>query len=623
MYKQLMLLIAAACLFHPLKAQYFERLYGSTDIDMATDGHNAYEGGNVGHFQIGPYDGPGTANDHYFTAQRTDLDGLISGAPYFNNRYFVTDIFGTGWISPNANLKITELKSMEQSNGSGFAVIGSYGTGIFWAPILPDGTAPGYAAFRYLPASNGSNITVAAVVEDPSTNYIYVAGSIKIGNATEVYAMALVNTPGPNFGDISWSKTYDIDDDISTSDIALDMIVSPYNTTDLVLVGGTRKSYQSGDAFAMKIDRTNLGSILNVNIYSQNWDKGEFTCIKASANPNIGSPENFVIGGTVYNYDLPHESDMWMVALDNANMDVRWSDTYNHADPSMPPYTYYDECADIAERINTSGDYEYFLAGTTTYPNYRDRVVLKFDDVGRPVIDGQYTYVKYEADDLVSIDLLEGFGPNIDGLSLFGSSSWNPGIQIGNWDHSLVKTYFNGVTGCNLMEDEQHVATIWASTKTPSTMFDVSDGFNKYDFFVSINTPVIEVKVCYDPMPAGGSNARAQKADKNIVAENSFDDAKLGTGIQDQAMLTVYPSVLQGQSNEVSIRGQFAYEGQAVLRLVDMNGKVLKQSGLQINEGATSLIWPLSDIQMIPGVYHLQLSGNNYQQTFKVVVAQQ
>ena len=94
------------------------------------------------------------------------------------------------------------------------------------------------------------------------------------------------------------------------------------------------------------------------------------------------------------------------------------------------------------------------------------------------------------------------------------------------------------------------------------------------------------------PMPAGGSNARAQKADKNIVAENSFDDAKLGTGIQDQAMLTVYPSVLQGQSNEVSIRGQFAYEGQAVLRLVDMNGKVLKQSGLQINEGATSLIWP-------------------------------
>ena len=149
MHKQLLLLLVATVLFQSVKAQYFERLYGSTDIDMATDGHNAYEGGNIGHFQIGPYDGPGTANDHYFTAQRTDLDGLMPNPPYFNNRYFVTDIFGTGWISPNANLKITELKSMEQSNGSGFAVIGSYGTGIFWAPILPDGTAPGYAAFRY------------------------------------------------------------------------------------------------------------------------------------------------------------------------------------------------------------------------------------------------------------------------------------------------------------------------------------------------------------------------------------------------------------------------------------------------------------------------------------------
>ena len=327
-----------------------------------------------------------------------------------------------------------------------------------------------------LPASNSSDLTVAAVVEDPTTNYIYVSGSVRNGTSTNAYAMALVNTPGLTFGDILWSYTYDIDTDPTTSDIPLDMIVSPYNTTDLVLVGGTRKSYQSGDAFAMKLDRTN-GNIVSVNTYTQNWDKGEFTCIKASTNPNISSPENFVIGGTVYNYYMPHESDMWMVALDNANMDVQWSDTYNHADPSMPPYTYYDECADIAERINTSGDYEYFLAGTTTYPNYRDRVVLKFDDVGRPVIDGQYTYVKYEADDLVSIDLLEGFGPNIDGLSLFGSSSWNPGIQIGNWDHSLVKTYFNGVTGCNLMEDEQHSGFVWPTTKNVITLNNSYDGF--------------------------------------------------------------------------------------------------------------------------------------------------
>jgi len=624
MYKHLLLLFVATALFQSVNAQYFERLYGSTDIDMASDGHNAYEGGNIGHFQIGPYDGPGTANDHYFTAQRTDLDGLISGPPYFNNRYFVTDIFGTGWVSPNANLKITELKSMEQSNGSGFAVIGSYGTGIFWAPILPDGTAPGNAAFRYIPGSNGFNLSVAAVVEDPTTNYIYVSGSVQNGTTTDPYVIALDNTPGTTFGDVVWSYTYDIDSDPTTSDVPLDMIVSPYNTTDLVLVGGSQRSYQSGDPFAMKVDRAS-GSVVSVDIYTQPtqvWERAEFTCIKASANPNIGSPENFVIGGSVYNYYMPHESDMLMVAVDDAGMDVQWSETYDHNHP-VNTFTYYDECTDILERINTSGNYEYFLAGNTTYPNYRDRVILKFDDMGRPVLNGQYTYVKYEADDVVSIDLLDGFGPNTDGLSLFGSSSWNPGIQIGNWDHSLIKAYFNGVTGCNLMEDERFMGVGLALTRNPQMLNTPQDGFNKYGFYVSINVPVIEAEVCYDLMPTGGSNARAQKADKNVVAENGLDNGNLGMGIQDKAVLSLYPSVLKQQGNEISIRGSFAYEGRAVLSLVDMNGRVLKQSDFHISEGATSLSLTLGDIQMTSGIYHLQLSGNNYQQTFKVVVAEQ
>lgn len=634
------------------KAQYFEMLYGTQQYtEILTDGHNAYNGGDIGHFLVGPGEWFYWQSPTYcFNAERTNVDGLTNlGAPYFSDQYYVTDLGYPTTPTYHHNLVVQEVKSHELTNStaSGFTLAGSYtikngqpsGANLFHVRLDPDGQVDyptpsnNAAGYKLIGIDNAANLNVVSIKESTKTpNAVFICGNLRYpGNPnSQVFVLKVDETSGTGtYGNIIWAKIYDLDQvpGSDNSDFAAAMVESPYQN-EVLVVGTQVTPGDQGNAFVMRIQDGNLstdGTIVgNVSYHGTGTSVDGFSAIKASSNPAIDPlGENFVICGTT-NKDagFAADQDFWLVSIDDATGTEVWSNTFDYSDNTGSAQAEFNDCFDLIERYNTNtSKYEYYLAGTTYINGLAEieRMVVKADEFGRGY--EQFLYPRFEADALIRIDQFNGYGADVDGLSLFGSVSYSNAIPSYTWDHNLVKTYFNGVTGCNL--HDVHF-TSWRTSPSvlPPTAGSSQVEFVKYEMLVGIYiNPVDEFVECYETDVTGGMNLpRQQEGNNGFVSGDQAKESDQPLERSKLESISAYPNQLSNGNAILWVSIETETSQNAVLSILDVSGKVLYSEQAQLVEGENQRRVDLSDVHLESGTYYIKLESSTMHTSAAFVV---
>lgn len=606
-------LLAFAFLSFTAKAQYFQHLYGSNNTwEMLTDGNNAYSGGNAGHFLIGPggWNFPG---DFTFNVQRTDMDGLFSNPQTFNYQYYMTDI--TNPPAMPASFSADHIRTVEFSNGNGYAVAGSYlsggatAMGIFYTHINPTGnvvTSAGY--FQTLWGVSHTNVSVQEIVESVSnpgdlyiTGYLTVAGS---GN-NRVFVIKIDQN-----GTLLWGATYDMTNNYNTdTDMSHDIVESSnYNSTcschEVMVVGEHIDKTTAAaipDAFFLRVNSNTGVPTQQVDFYGTASSRDVFTSIIQANNTNIdANGTGFAIAG--YSDMFGSSMDAWFMALDYSGAIV-WDELYDYNHPAGNVGN--DYAMDIIERLNTGSNYEYYLAGYTDqgFFGFDDMLVIKTDDNGNAVTGGQFTYGEVDLDRAMRIDQLNGYGTDNDGLAVYGYSWYVSPYSLGGYDHLLVKAYFNGVSACQYDLRDAYQNSGSASRTTAWTGEFWPNSFYDFPFLVDFFQNLQDNQICYTTQNPDGTNARvapaAPKGDKEAVV--SPNPMAQGSQLAIVDVVSNGPATVQ-------------------IAVYDMLGKQYVAGNYTLIKGKNHLPVDLSTANMSAGMYTVKITGTTINQNILLIV---
>ncbi len=576
------------------KAQYFQHLYGTSDDDFLSCGHNAYSGSNTGHFLIGP---AGNANPNKINVQRTDIDGNVSGAPYFNNTYFLTDNPGNP-----VNLTSHEVRSLEFSDGSGFAIAGGYVNGsinpmgVYYTYMDQSGNVMSSSGY-FTSFGSYTDVHVQAITESVSNpGDLYICGYFT--DATTGFNRVFILKIN-QAGTLLWGSTYDLTGTtyLTDSDIPYDIIESTVYNSQFnyyeVYVVGEHTDNSAGapqtDAFLLKVNSVYGVTLGYPEMYGTPNSRDVFTCIQQSANTGIdANAEGFVIGG--YS-DMMNSYDFWFVAIDYSR-NIVWDHLFNYFNGG--PTNYNDYCNHLIERENTSGQYEYYLAGYTDQGFFGggDVVVIKTDNSGNAVSNGQFTYGETDIDVGIRIDQLNGYGRNTDGIAVYGYSWHIPPYTIGARDHFLVKAYFNGVTACNTdLQDPEQLPGQAMHEETGGEFYP----YDYYDFAFQMYDPqsLQESEVCYQPSDRDGDNSSMVPVKKEVYSS---------------AVLMPNPMRMDADK-EVVLEVTAETDAGLDVGVYDLLGREYYRGQFRMKEGDNRLSLDLSGTHLPAGVYLIKLSG--------------
>ncbi len=570
-------------------AQYFQHLYGSVDEERDISGVNTFiqpQGHLMASNNINNQ--LGTSN---LIVTYTDIDGRILGAPNFNNEYVITSP-----ISGNA-VSISSAKVFELENGSGFGVVGLYRDnllpqpGIFYLQLDPMGNA--LTIYDYTPNSGiiawYSLLNVGAVSKSPGTDDLYITGGTESSAAANFLYALKINTMT---GTILWSSFYDIVQPNSPKkESAADIIESPYmplGQTEVIIVGsGYDVTSTSIDGFLIRLNaNTGIPMVGWANYYGTTATSEKFSSIDI-ASSTAGGSDGFIIGGTAAG------GDFWLIKVDPTGSTI-WSHVY---DNSLLPGNS-DECHDVKERLNTSGNYEYYACGTTgNISGSSDIMVIKTDDLGNGVANGEFTYNSGigVVDMGYALDQYNGTGA--DGLSIYGIS-FNGSIGLA--DQYLIKAYFNGKSGCNesFSTPNAQLGADWYS----ETTLDYFDNFS-VSTMLSTQGSVSDFNLCYRRRIIGGSNALVAPDEPKGDKEAKVSPNPIAQGTQ-YAALEV--EIEQPTTAQVSV--------------YDMLGRSYYAQTFTLVKGKNNLMLDISNINMAQGMYTVKIQGENLNKNIVLLV---
>ncbi len=553
-----------------LQAQYFEHLYGRQFDEALGDGKNTTN--TIGHVLVGNGTGATLA-----MAQISVTHTDINGTPIFNHEY---EIYNPAGDAVGAN----SPKVFEFTNGSGdFGVVGMFSdppltsspptTGVFYFTVDANGIPLNGYEYRINPTSSIFEIVdVAAVALSSSGNEAYITGTAQV-SFTEAYTFIIkidVNT-----GSWLWSIVYDISNSAANNrDMAADIIESPYSG-DVIVVGHTYESGLSEDAYFFTADAT-TGAVTGVTqLYgaSSSWDY--FSSIEIAN--QVGG---FIIGG----YTAPSSAspyDSWMLLVD-ATGNVVWSNTYDYS--QMPGTD--DRCYDVIERLNTSGKYEYYGAGTAYQGIFgsSDALVIKVDVNGNGV--GEYSYGDANFQNCYKIDQMNGTAA--DGISLFGAGDFSL-APISPSDLFLIKAYFNGETTCHFSASTPNPvggAGMFATT-SPAVITDFADNTMTLNY-----GKISDKQQCFRRKLTAGSNAS--------IAPNEPKGDK-------QAIISPNP-MLQGATQAV-VELSTETATTVSVNIYDMLGRNYYSGEHALVKGSNQLPIDISNTNMATGMYTVKISN--------------
>lgn len=585
-------LILIALVLHSCmaKAQYFQHLYGTTpDNDILKSGINTVSIVPQSHFMAG---GTFTSGGSSFIAAAfADVNGNISGAPFFNNAYTLTNASGDV-------IYVDEPAVFERTRCcAGFGIAGRYFDGnaspaarggLFYLQLKDDGTPettfdyyfPGYevnhlggiAKSQYFPGE----LYITGTVLDP--DQIEYPFGLRINECTGAakwgWVYRLLSPAGNAAGrDIEENPAF------------------PFGVVSAAIVGITSNNGQN-DGFLMHIDATTgLPIGTPVLIYGTPNSSDWLNSINKGGN-STATP-GFVLGGSTNVYG---STDFAVLLTDAAAATTFFSSVFDY---SVSPGSGND-CFDVMERYTTpSTPLEYYAVGSTDNGVFgnTDVLVIKIDQFGNGVINGEFTYGGANNDYGQKIDLYSPVGGAPPaGISVYGIWGNNLG---GDFDMYLVKAYFNGVTACNYAIN---TPLQYLGPPLDPQMAAEELTSNKRNIFETIYNAINDEELCFAASIANGDNARVAREDK-----------------ADKAML-VLPNPTATNHKEVTLKIDSDIEGPAAVEIYDMLGKQYYSKKHTLVKGPNSLLIEMSSTNMAPGMYTVKLSNSKETKTVVLVV---
>lgn len=569
------------------KAQFFQHTYGSANDENLSSGVNTIAQG-LGHFMAGPSQTT-AAGQRGLLAVFADVNGAISGAPYFSNHYDVVDMGGT--VHDVYNLQVFETNT-------GFGIIGVHNNpaipasgAVFYLQLDNQGNPIGI--FDYIPLP-GTFIwhanTVGKVSKSATGNEVYVTGSVQ-ANAPQVHVFGL--KIDVNSGILMWSNIYDIPHGSPISrEVGTDIIENPYNplgNPEVMIVGFANGAGVTNDGFILRIDANNGMLALPWAIMFGSANSNDAIYSIAVANSNSGNNVGFVLAGRS---DYNGSADFWLLKTDPTGWGVLWSTLHDYNSSGS-----FDECHDVIERFNTSNQYEYYMTGYTANGPIGgdDILVIKTDDFGNGVANGEFVYGSGNADRAMSLDQYNGTGA--DGLSTFGTGDFG---TLGQSDFYLIKSYFDGNSGCNEKFSNP------SPTTGPGIYYEYFiidyNGFTTGPLLYS-SSSASEKQLCYNTSIPGASNARmaptAPKGDKEAI---------------------VLPNPM-GQGSPVAfVELEAAMPATVEVAIYDMLGKQYYNGTHTLAKGNNQLPLDISNANMATGMYTVKVTGASIAQNILLIV---
>jgi hypothetical protein len=528
-----------------------------------------------GHLLCG-YKANSTAGTYNFCLDKTDPSGAFtSGSNSFSKAYQLFNTTNCGAGNANQILNCSGISVIETSvpgtPRGWYALSGAFDEGSFFALLDSSGNVIHTKAYLF-PYTNPYSSAKTYITESSLSPYNYfLCGT----HDTMVYAMK-VNPSGT----MIWSAYHHI----GTSYFMAQSIMECPFTGDIIIIGSTNTPPVYGtatDGFLLRLSSA-TGSVVSYKTYSLPGGAcQQFSSIKPAYSGN-GS-QGYVLGGYTDSYPaLP-----WMLKI-GINGNVIWSTVIEPSgDPGAPAVT------DVIERP-VGSTYEYYGAVRS---NAAGMTVVKLDDNGTPVATNN-EFIFNAASTLIGASSnldFENTGSHI-ALTAYGTAD---GINGG--DLYMVRSYFNGKTGCN--ETNTLVSNYYAGPNTVITPWISSTGSlsacNMFQLAVATVTPGPTV-ICSSTVVAGGSNSGVTLT--NEINENNF--------------IYVYPNPARDK-----LFLSYSLKSSSTVRISIYNQQggccqTVKDGYLEKGDHHEEI--NLDDLNYTPGIYLLRLTDGDKSYTCKI-----
>lgn len=539
------------------------------------------------------------ASQHDFVIDKVDDGGNFSSSTDFSLKYQIYDdqLCSTPAAVLNCvGVSIVETRS--QGSGENYALAAAYNEGVIFALLDAYGAVIRTMNWNF-PTTN-YNSTRPRIIESPSNpGQYYICG----GATQDMYVIKI------DFNaNVVWANWY-----YKANTQPLDLIESPYNTSELIVVGRTDIQIfnpTASDAFFMKID-ANTGNFISANHYNfSNWDSDDWFSKIEIARSTTGG-DGYILGGRAYGptsnpanppYTTNIEYIQWMCKLDR-NGNVIWSSLIR---PGSRPAGSLSggEIVGVFERPNPNGSFEYYGVGGQLANPYSlgsgNLVTYKLDDNGQTgtLTPNEFHYFGGSSPIFLgpfawgALTAIETGGGTNDGIQMFGTSPNG---------HYFVKGYFNGYSGCN-----ENILNIDSIAVGPQLVGNFQPTVVPLGFcgsaYLTVNTTGSSNTICYNSSLSSGSNARLSSI--NGIANTTWKSDKL----------SLFPNPADKQ---VTIKLNNLAEEQHVINIVNSLGEKVKTVVLPIGNSNDVTI----DIQALaPGVYFAELQGKNDRSNIRFVI---
>ncbi|MFN8712646.1 MAG: T9SS type A sorting domain-containing protein [Bacteroidota bacterium] len=570
------------------QAQYFQNKNGILGSVYLHDGENVIDGGQ-GHLLAGS---TLVLNNSDLLLTRTDVNGTIVGVNTFNQIYRLTTTSG-------GNLAASPCKIL-QINGGQIFVVGQYSDpsysierGIFTAILSSGGNVLDVKAWVVVSPAPATDTYALSACRGLDTNKseIFITGytdaTVGTGNGGRPVIMAIDGQKNR----LIWANIYDfLGPGILDKVFANDIIASPYITSngeELLVVGG-HTEFISGvnDGIMFRVKAATGKPTSPMTTYNTGGaDQFSAVCIA----PGFGGGSNgFVITGST---TVGSNWDVLIFKTDPTASTVVWNSQRNYSANGV------NYGSSIISRQNSLGKWIYYVGGTAVngLQGGSDMVMYMVDDsTGDALIEITYGTSENEYCDKISAF----YNAPAEGITLYGTST---GILQGSpYNEYFVKSYFNGVSGCN------EVTTSGITIHHPCILTDypisTTGDFKPINLLATVMSSGTITVLCFNLTLTNGSNLRQAEVIESISYPASF-----------------FPNPVTLSNPTLNLSLNSPTEQQIEIRITDMLGREVLNQQLVVAEGET-----LQQIQLpsgiSAGVYNMSISGNNVSENHRFVI---
>lgn len=337
-------------------------------------------------------------------------------------------------------LSQTGLSAVETNGPAGltYAVVGAHDKGLYFVGLNANGAILDKKSYPFLLEKSlyFERPAKPIIIEAESPGHFYVCGSYD----SDMFVLKI-----DVHGNIVWSNFYTL----LNNTVPKDMIIDPFHPGTLIVIGTTNVEKKDNEGFLMSLG-VSFGNVINCSTYGRVIGYDSFNSITISHSQLNNSADGFTIGGYQHAL-LPLTPSAWVVKLD-PNLNLKWSNGIYTSAGLNKGYV------DIAERLNTFGQYEYYGLLESTAGMH----VTKLDHQGNPyginLSTGFFSNLNFFNNEFIydvpalipskatNISLVNNYvngGPDV-GLQVFGNSYYTSGF-VGTYQ---VNSYFNGESNC-------------------------------------------------------------------------------------------------------------------------------------------------------------------------------